>query len=421
MKVLLKKVTLMHPPHRLHLQTINILIDKGVIQKISKSAISCDAKKVIEGGYVSAGWLDIGTHCGIPGFEQRESKASIIAGANAGGFTHIAPMPNLNPVSDNQTNIQFLKNQSQNESIEILPIGSVTKQNKGQDLAELYDMHKSGAIAFSSGIKGITDAGVLLRGLEYVKAFDGLIINCPLDCALSGNAQMHEGKINIQLGLQGSPSNYETIGLSRDLSIQQYANSKLLVHLITTSESYQLIKKSKKKDDRIFASVGYQYLVETDDSLLNFDSNYKVIPPLRSNEDKKALIKGIKDKTIDIICSNHLPLEQELKHREFAETSPGSIGLQTVFPLLNEQLTTHLNLEDWIPCLSINPYKVLGLNVPVIAKNEQANLTIFDPLSEYSFTSSENKSLSKNSPYLNRTFKGKVKAIIYKNKLKINQ
>ncbi len=410
MKLILRKAYIIDPNSSWHKKRADILIDKGIIQRISKTNIKESAKHEFKNVCVSGGWLDIGTHGGQPGFEHRETAASLAKTAAAGGFTGLAIMPNLLPIVDNSTSVTNIKNQS-TKSVDFYPIGALSQQLEGASITEFYDMSLAGAVGFSNGIEKPISKAILLRALDYVKGFNGLIIYHPSD-ELTNSSQMHEGAINVQLGLKGTPAIFEKINVDQSTSLLDYSNSKMLVHLISTKLGVEAIKSAKRNKNQLFSSVSYKNLVATDEELLSFESHWKVQPPLRSANDKKALVKGIKDGVIDIIVSNHVPLEQELKAKEFSETSKGSIGLQTLFPALNQSLGDSLKIEDWIPCLSLNPYKVLGLEAPTIMEGNKANMTIFDNKEPWSYNSNNNTSKSENSPFIGQTFKGKVKAII---------
>ncbi len=420
MKLILRKAYIIDPTSKWHKKRADILIDKGIITTISKTAIKTKAKHEFSNVYVSGGWLDIGTHAGQPGFEHRETAESLAATAQAGGFTGLAIMPDLSPVIDNSTSVNFIQSQS-SKSVHFYPLAALSKGLNGEEITEFYDMSLSGAVGFTNGIQHAISKAMLLRALDYAKGFEGLIIHHPADHDMIHKSQMHEGDINVQLGLKGSPDIFEKIVVDETTSLAHYSQSKLLLHLISSKLGLDAFKSAKKKQSNLFASVSYKHLVASDEDLLNFNAQWKIQPPLRAQSDRKALIKAVKDGTLDIISSNHVPLEKEMKAKEFSETSKGAIGLQTLFPKLNIALKDSLSLEEWIPCLSNNPYRVLGLEAPKIEEKSAANLTIFDPAETWTFNQESNLSKSDNSPYFGEKMTGKVIATIYNQTISINQ
>ncbi len=410
MNVLIKQAKIIFPKSELHDQTKDVLIKNGVIEKIGNN-IKDEKAKLIKSKnlHVSIGWMDIGSNCGEPGFEHRETLESLNDCAASGGYTAIALFPNSDPIVDSKSSVQYILNATTDLTIDFYPIGALSKKCKGEEITEMMDMAQNGAIAFSDGQNSILSNGVLLRGLEYVKSINGLIINRPQDKSLGGDKDIHEGTISTSLGLKANPNISEFLCLERDIRLAQYAESKLLVHQISCKESVDTI--SEIKDKNIYASVAYLNLCKTEDSLATFDVNSKVNPPLRSEEDRQALIKGVTKGHIEVITSNHVPLEKELKKKEFVYADGGAIGLQTCFSGVNT-FADKLSLKKTVTALSINPRKILGLEIPEIKEGEQANLTLFDPEENWTFTKAVNKSKSENSPFLETEFTGKVIGVI---------
>ncbi len=409
---LIKNATIIDPNSKHNGKKVDILINKGTIKEIGKNLSAGKSAKLIEGKklQVSPGWLDIGAQVGEPGFEQREDLASVSAVAAAGGFTALACFPNTAPPIHSKSEVSFLKNNTQ--LVDFYPIGAVSRDCAGGDLAEIYDMAKAGAVAFSDGAKSIASAGLMKRGLHYVKGIDGLLINHPHDVSLGKGGQLHEGEISTKLGMKGIPALSETLMLKRDLDLLEYTDSKLHVHNISTAESVKLVKTAKAKGLKVTASVSIMQLIYTHEALESFDPNFKVNPPLREKKDVKALWKGVQDGTIDIVNSNHTPLETEAKKLEFVYADFGVTGLQTVFPLLNTHFGDTLTAEKLVNLLAIQPRKILNLPIPSIAEGATANLTIFDNTTEWTFTRKEVQSKSFNSPHIGTNFKGQVLGII---------
>jgi dihydroorotase len=419
MDILLKQVKLIDKRSTFHKKKVDILIEKGIISKINKS-IKAPAKTKIwaeKNTHVSIGWFDIGTQLGEPGFEQRETIESATRAAIKGGYTGIACFPNTNPVLDQQSSVSFIINKANTQPIDIYPIGAVSKSCDGKEIAEMVDMHHAGAIAFSDGDHPLHHSGILLRALEYSKSFNGLIINKPANKEIQSNGLIHEGEISIQLGMSGIPSIAESLTVHRDCELCAYANGRLLIHSISAKESLKEIKSYKKKGLHIDASISYLNLVYTDKELTGFDANLKVLPPLRSESDRKALLKALSNGEVNVITSNHQPIEPELKEKEFFYSPFGAIGLQTSFSAVNTYCKNDIELETIINALSAGPRSVLGLDIPQISVGSVANLTLFDPKEKWVFSKDKNQSNSVNSPFINHEFVGKVQGIIHQNSL----
>lgn len=412
MEYLIKNVTIISPDTKLHRTVSDILISKGVISKIRKKISAPKAKK-IESAHLhcSIGWVDIGTYVGEPGFEHRETLESVSQSAIAGGYTTIAPFPNTNPAVQNKASIQYLLSASKLYGIEFIPIGAISKDVEGQEMAEMLEMNEAGALAFSDGLHPIRKSGLLLRALQYAKRIEGLIIHHPIDLTLDSGGMMHEGKVSTMLGVKGSPEIAEEVCVQRDLKLVEYAESRLMLHAISSGASVELIKKYKKKGLELYASVPYLNLIDTDNSLQAFSSNHKVHPHLRSVDDRMALTKGLHNKIIDIICSNHVPLEEECKKLEFSYADFGAIGLETCFAGLNSHLGDDF-LDTIVSCLTVNPRKALRLETPEIKVGNQAELTLFDPSLKWTCDEKSIKSKSMNSPFLGKELIGKPLGII---------
>ncbi len=413
MDLLIKNATIVDPGTSLNGKQKDVLISGGKIAQIGKDIASPKAKQIsIEGLHISPGWLDVGVQTGDPGLEHREDLTTVTNAAAAGGFTGIACYPNTVPVTDSKSGILYLKQNSRDLAVDCYPIGALSEGCEGKDIAELFDMHQAGACAFSDGKRSVQHAGLMLRGLLYVKAFDGLVINHPHDKTLAANGQMHEGYVSTTLGLQGISGLTEEIMVQRDIELAEYAQSKVHIANISTALSVEKIKKAKAKGIQVTASVPALNLLFEDGVLSGFDSNFKVLPPLRSKNDIKALKKGLKDGTIDFITSNHVPLEEEAKKLEFPYATFGAIGLETAFAVANTALGETFSLEDLVEKLSIRPRKILGLPMVKIAEGTLANLSLFVPDTPWTVTKEDIRSRSENTPLIGQELKGKVIGII---------
>lgn len=403
---------------------LDILIRAGEIVQIGTGITAPDAELWdTQGACVSTGWLDLGTHIADPGFEHREDLYSAAMAAAAGGFTAIACFPNTQPAIHSKSEVFYIKNNTAAYPVQFFPIGAISVDAAGKDLAELIDMHHAGAVAFSDGANAVQDAGLLLRALQYASAFHGLILNEPHHKTIAGGGQMHEGLISTMLGLKGVPALSETVMIQRDLSLLEYAESRLHIHLVSTRKGVELIRTAKKTGANVTASVAIANLCFTDQVLLGdapehlqpidaFDAHWKVMPPLRSADDQAALLEGLLDGTIDVLCSNHLPWDEEMKNLEFPYAAFGMTGLETLFPLYGRFLASQLSLPALVQKLSVQPRQLLGIPVHPIEVGARAELTLFDPTADWTYTLQNMRSKSKNSPLLNQPLKGRVLGIV---------
>ena len=421
MKLILKSAKIIDRNWEGGNERVDIVIRNGKIEKIGKD-LQIDGFKEIRSGnlHVSPGFVDIGAQIGEPGFEQRDDIHSISKAAMAGGYTAVSSFPNTNPVVQSKSEIAYLKNQTSDFLVDFHPIGAISHDTKGGDIAEIMDMQAHGAVGFSDGKYSIANSGLMMRALQYAKACDGLIINHPNDAGIAEEGQIHEGEVSVSLGLEGIPEMSETMGLKRDLQLNQYVESKYCAHNISSADSTKLLKKERKHPERkVWSTVNYMNLIFTDEDLKNFNVNLKVYPPLRSARDQRNLVRGLKEGTIDAITTGHTPLEEEHKKMSFAFASFGAIGLETAFSALLSY-ADDLSLETIIDKLTWGPREVLQLPVYQINEGEKADLCIFDPDIEWNYTSDTIKSKSRNSPFVDKQLKGKVLAVINNNKVSYN-
>lgn len=418
MTTLLKSATIIDASSSYHKQTKDILISNGIITKIEDSIANKEEYQIInlDNLHVSTGWFDTSVSFGEPGYEERETIEHGLNVAAKSGFTHVAVNPNTNPYIDNKSAVAFLINKANGYATNLYPIGNLTQQSKGVEMAELYDMQQAGAIAFGDYKKPITNDNLLKVALLYTQNFDGLALSFPKNNAIAGEGVANEEKNSTLLGLKGIPALAEEIQISRDLFLLEYTGGKLHIPTISTEKSVQLIKDAKEKGLDVTCSVAIHNLILTDDELHGFDGNKKVNPPLRTKKDTDALIKGLKDGVIDIITSDHNPIDIEHKKVEFSTAKDGTIGLETAFGALNSVLDT----ETIVNCLANNPKKRFGIDKTSIEENQKACLSIFNPSETYTFSENHILSTSKNSIFLDKELKGKVYGIYHNNQLVLN-
>lgn len=412
MNLLIKSATILDPGSAFHQQVTDILIENGVITRIAED-IDADAEVIDgEGKYVSPGFFDLNCNIGELGLETKEDMHSGTRAAAAGGFTGIALMPNTSPPVHSKAEIEYLLNRAKSNLVDVYPLGTISHKREGKDLAEMYDMYLSGARAFTDGNRPVQDAGLMERALLYAQGFDATVFSYPEDTAIAGKAKVNEGEVSTLLGMKGIPSLAEELMIARDLYLAEYTVSRIHFSTISTARSVELIREAKRKGLEVTCDVAAHHLVLTDEALMGFDSMYKVKPPLRTKDDVLALIKGLKDGTIDAIVSQHTPHEVEFKDVEFEMAEYGITGFQTALPLA---LKSGLPVELLVEKLAINPREILGVAVPVIAEGERANLVLFDAETEWEYSSKNNRSKSVNSPFFGQQLKGKVQ-LTYNNK-----
>ena len=420
---LLRNVTIIDDTNIYNGKNADILIDNdGKISKIAPPLSITGDFEVFEAdnAHVCIGLCDVGTFVGEPGLEHREDFASVAKAAASGGFTTLATFPNTEPAVQTQANILFIKTKTQSYLVDFEPIGALSENCAGKDIAEMLDMNEAGVRVFSDGKKSVQSGGLMIRALQYSKIIDGLIINTPYDKTVVSHGQMHEGTVSTMLGLVGLPSMSEELMLARDLQILEYTEGRLHIQNISTAGSVAQIRAAKQKGLRVTASVVALNLVYTDAELTDFDTNFKVMPPLRDESDRLALIEGLKDGTIDFISTNHTPIDTEGKNLEFTYADFGATGLETTLALLLEKLSNTFTYNDLVRFLAINPRKVLGYDIPQIAEGSPANITIFSPTKEWQVTEKTLQSKSKNCPLLGNILRGGVLGVINKGKVILN-
>jgi dihydroorotase len=405
MNLLIKSATISDPGSSFNQQVVDVLIEKGYITKIAKTITSDYDSFDARGKYLAPGFFDLNCNIGELGLETKEDLQTGTQAAAAGGFTGVALMPNTQPPIHSKAEIEYLMNRAKNNLVDFYPLGAISHKREGKDLAEMYDMYQSGAKAFTDGNRPVQDAGLMERALLYTKGFDALVLSYPEDTAIAGKAKVHEGEVSTLLGMKGIPSLAEELMVARDLYLAEYTESRIHFSTISTERSVDLIREAKKKGLHVTCDVAVHHLLLTDQALMGFDSQYKVKPPLRTQSDVKALLKGLKDSTIDAIVSQHTPHEVEFKNVEFEVAEFGMISLQTAFATA---LEAGLSLETIIEKMAINPRKILNVEVPVIAEGQEANLVVLDKDAEWVYDKSNNKSKSCNSPFIGKKLKGSV-------------
>lgn len=412
--LLFRQVTVCDPRSSFNNQVKDVLVIDGIISAIENS-IPNDKHQVIEGKdlLLMPSFVDIGTWVGEPGKEDREDFRSASKAALAGGYSHLVVLPSTSPAIDNKSGVEFVSNQ--NQDIHFSVLGAISKQIKGEQMAELYDMHAAGALGFADASKGLANEGLLLRALQYVKAFDGILLQQPDTPSLSNGGMMHEGKVHVTLGLKGIPALAEHLAVKRDIELCKYADSRIHFLNCTTKESLNQVKEAINSGLKVSAGISSLYLLLNDESLTEFDSNCKLFPPLRDKEQVESMKQAVLDGTISVISSGHTPRAIEEKAVEFAYASTGSINLETCLSALITAFDNTISNDKIVELMSHNPRKLLGLAISSIEVGQQVDLTLIDRRYNTLFSQSDIKSKSKNSALLGKQLQGKVKGVFTKN------
>lgn len=408
--LLIKKATIVDLESKHNLTEVDILIKNGKIEEIKKN-IKADVQTFeAKNLHVSQGWIDMRANFCDPGFEYKEDINSGLAAAKKGGFTGVVTTALTQPITDSKSAIEYQLNTAKGDIVDLFPMGSVSEKMEGKNISEMFDMQNAGAVAFSDNKKSIQNASLLKRALLYTKSFNGLIMNYANDLSIAGNGQVNEGISSTENGIPGIPALAEEMMISRDLFLAEYCESRIHISGISTAKSVELIKKAKANGIQVTCDVASHNLLLDDSNISSFDSNFKVLPPLRTKSDIKALIKGIKEGTIDVIVSDHTPQDEESKKCEFNHAKYGTINLESSFGVLNTASKGN-DLEKFISAISTNPRKILNLKKNPIEVGTEANLTLFDPSIKWTYSESDIRSKSHNTPFLGTEFTGKALAI----------
>ena len=412
MNARITQATLLDESNEHHGNQVDIRIENGIITEIASSLDPKNGEEQLqfENLIVSAGWFDSSVSIGEPGYEERETILNGLKVAAKSGFTSIAVNPNTLPVTDTNAAVSFLKNKAAGNAVSLYPIGALTRNAEGIDLAELYDMQQAGAVAFGDYQHSISNPNLIKIALQYAQGFDGLVLSFPQENDLIIKGVANEGETAIKLGLKGIPALSEHIQVARDLYILEYTGGKLHIPTISTTQSVALIKEAKAKGLDVTCSVAIANLFYTEEVLEDFDTRYKVLPPLRTETDRQALIEGIKEGTIDMVTSDHNPLDIELKKLEFDHAKFGTIAQEATLGAL----LTLVSEERAVKLLTAGSERFTG-TTSKIEIGQPANLSLFTANGTSVFGKEDIRSKSKNSAFLGAQLKGKVYGIFANN------
>jgi dihydroorotase len=412
MRILLHQVLITDPSSPFHRQRKSVLIDNGIISSIDDTTYETDIYIDGKDLSISPGWVDLRAYSGEPGLEHKEDLTTLTKAAAFGGFTHVAVMPNSQPVLQSKDAILSLKERSRRNVVNFLPLAAASIDLKGESMTELLDLYHAGAVAFSDGDKSIKNPALIVKLLQYLSQVNGLLMVKPEDRYLSAGGQMNEGITSTYLGLKGMPGMAESLQLQRDIELLKYAGGRLHVTGLSTEAGVEMVRKAKKSGLNITADINFYQVVLDDSQLTTFDTNHKVNPPYRTKKDIKALIKGLEDGTIDAIVSGHHGQDVESKNLEFDLADFGILGLETAFAALNTTLTPSLGIEKVLEKITTAPRKLLGMAPGTINIGAEADITVFNPSQTWTFTTKDIQSKSANTPFVGTTFTGKAVGII---------
>lgn len=413
MDILVRRATIIDPFSPFHQQQIDVFIRNGVITEWGDLSNSADIVVEHDDLHLSPGWMDMFADFADPGFEYNETLESGAKAAAHGGFTDVMVLPNTSPAVHNKSAVEYIVNKSASLAVTIHPIGAITRNTDGKELSEMYDMHQSGAVAFSDGTHTLQSSGVLLKALQYLKTIDKNIIQVPGEQSLNHTGAMNEGVISTRLGLPGKPGIAEDVMIMRDLELAKYADAKIHFTAISTATAVELIRKAKAVGVKVTCSVTPQHLFFTDEDLQGYDTNLKVNPPFRTATDRDALRNAVIDGTVDSIASHHTPLHADDKVKEFEFAKDGMIALETAFAVVRTSIP-QLSIERIVELFTAARH-IFGTTRSTIGVNQPASLTLFAPASSWRFAKSVSRSA--NSPFIGQVLQGKPLGIINKDKV----
>lgn len=408
-------------------EQVDVRISEGAIIEIGQDLSSGKDEELYDGdgAYLSGGWMDMHVHLREPGFEHKETIETGCAVAAFGGFTEVACMPNTNPPTDTRDVVEYIKNKAKELPVEVHPIGCVSKERAGKSIAEMADMKAGGAVAFSDDGDPVYNAQLMRVAMEYASMLDMPIINHEENLKLSRPGYMHEGEISTRLGLEGTPGIAEEVMIARDLLLAEFTDAHIHVAHISTAKGVELVRQAKARGVKVTTEVCPHHFDLTEEEIerQHFDTHYKMHPPLRTEEDVDAMIEGLVDGTIDVICTDHAPHAVEEKEVEFIYAPNGILGLETAWPVSVRQLlkSNKMDLQAVIKKLVNNPRKILNVGVPKIEEGAVANLTLFNTDETWTYSEENVHSKSNNSPYLDNKMTGRALAIYNKGQFVVNE
>ena len=411
MIILIKNGHVIDPANKVD-EKLDILLSDGKIARLGKpGSIPAEGAQVVEasGRLVVPGLIDMHVHLREPGFEYKETIKTGAAAAKAGGFTSVCSMPNTNPVNDNRSVTEFILSEAHDASARVFPIGAITKGSKGEELAEMAELHAAGCVAISDDGRPVMNAAIMRRAMEYSKIFDIPVISHCEECTLSDQGAMNEGFVSTELGLRGIPAAAEEVMVSRDIALAGLTGCRVHIAHVSTGGSVRMVREAKARGVKVTAETCPHYFTLTEEAVRGYNTLAKMNPPLRTEDDVAAIKQGLKDGTIDVIATDHAPHAMDEKSVEFDHAPFGIVGLETavglVFKLVHEGV---LSMSEAVRKLSFNPASILKINKGTLSVGADADITIIDPNVEWTVDSSQFKSKSRNTPFEGWKLKGRA-------------
>ncbi len=416
MNYLVKNVLILDKKSPYFRKNVDFLVSEGKIIEISKSIALPKSFTIVEGKrlILCTALVDINVESGEPSTTEAESISSLLLAATKGGFAYIAHQPSPRTPIENKSTVQYLQSENKGSVTQILPIGNIVQSSNSHKMTELMEMRDAGAKAFSSGNHQSIMLNTLSHALQYATGFQGKLMVHPEKKELTKNGQINQGKMSVMLGYKGMPLEAESIAVNEILEISEYQNSEILLLNITSPLSIERIKKANKSNKKVYSSTSSMHILLSENEVVEYNTNYKLSPPLRSDRDIKKLRKAILERDIDIIYSQHTPRTSEDKNLEFDHAEFGAINLQTSFSACLTTLGSE-NIELIIEIMSTNPANYLGLEMPIFDKKVSGNYTLIDLGDQTIFTKDDNSSKSQNSPFFDRPLEGKIRGLIAHN------
>jgi dihydroorotase len=414
MKILIKQATIIDDRHPDNGKARDILIEDGIIKKITGS-IKSKVDQTIEakGLCVSIGWMDLRANFRDPGDEQKEDLSSGLRAAIRGGFTAVGIMPSTNPAVDCKSDVEYIIAKSQTSPIEAVPIGAVSKEAKGESLAEIYDMSLAGARGFTDDKKSLREAGLLNRALLYTHSLGLTLMHFPYDDKLIPGGQINEGIVSTAMGLRGIPEVSEIMMVERDLNLVNYNEAPLHLGPLSSIKAVDTIYHARQAGAPVTCEVALANLVYNEEVLEDYETVYKVLPPLRTEDNRLKLIDALRDGKIDVVSSDHSPEDEENKKLEFEYAAFGMAGIELFFPMLWTALDGKIDLQTLVATFSFNPRRILGMEIPKIKVGEKANLTLFSIQEKTKVDRKKLETKAYNVPEMGKSLKGKVLCTIF--------
>ncbi len=396
-------------------EALDILVREGRIENLGKR-LKADDSKVIDakGKVVSPGLIDMHVHLREPGFEYKEDLYSGLRSAVRGGFSGVCPMPNTQPVIATQADVEFLVHKAQIIGLaRLYPVAAVTRNQEGRELTEFGELKRGGVLALSDDGHSIQDSHIMRRALEYAKKFDLVILAHCEDKGLLGQGMINEGIVSTKLGLMGIPVECESVEVARDIQLADMTGSRLHFCHMSSKKSLEFIREAKREGSRVTAETCPHYFSLTEEAVLSYNTDAKMNPPLRTEEDRKAVKEALSDGTIDVIATDHAPHAVYEKDLEFDQAPFGIIGLETALPLSLDLVRDKvISLSGLVEKMSVNPSRILGLKRGRLSRGDIADITIFDPEEEWTFGEGPMESRSRNSPFIGWKLKGRATHVL---------